>query len=66
MFKKFQMPVYVLIIKNVVPACLQCASHFSLQNMHPAGRQPDSNFIQLVAGRMQTNDKFGYFVLHGL
>jgi hypothetical protein len=34
-----------------------------LQILHPVGGQPDGNFIQLVAGRMQTIDKFGYFLL---
>jgi hypothetical protein len=33
--------------------------------LHPVGCQPDANFIRLVASRMQTSDKFGYFVLHG-
>jgi hypothetical protein len=32
-----------------------------MQNLHLASRQQDSNFIWLVASRMQT----GYFVLHG-
>jgi hypothetical protein len=32
-----------------------------LQNLHPVGGQPDANFIRLVASRMQTIDKFGYF-----
>jgi hypothetical protein len=36
-----------------------------LQNLHLADCQPNANFIRLVAGRMQTIDKFGYFVLHG-
>jgi hypothetical protein len=34
-------------------------------NLHLVGRQLDANFIRLVASRMQTIDKFGYFVLHG-
>jgi hypothetical protein len=33
--------------------------------LYPAGRQPDANFIQLVAGCMKTIEKFGYFELHG-
>jgi hypothetical protein len=32
-----------------------------MQNFHSASRQQDTNFIWLVASRMQT----GYFVLHG-
>jgi hypothetical protein len=35
------------------------------KNLHPAGRQPDENFILLVAGRMQTVDKFDYYRLLG-
>jgi hypothetical protein len=31
--------------------------------LHPVGGQPDANFILLVASRMQTIDKFGYFLL---
>jgi hypothetical protein len=33
-----------------------------LKNLHPDGCQPDANFIRLIASRMQTIDKFGYFV----
>jgi hypothetical protein len=29
--------------------------------LHPVGGQPDANFIQLVASRMQAIDKFGGF-----
>jgi hypothetical protein len=34
-----------------------------LQNLHPVGGQPDASFVQLGASRMQTIDKFGYFLL---
>jgi hypothetical protein len=66
-FKNIITPVHVLILKNIVPACLQntgalqCASRLFMQNFHSASRQQDTNFIWLVASRMQT----GYFVLHG-
>jgi hypothetical protein len=31
--------------------------------LHPVSGQQDANFIRLVASRMQTIDKFGYFLL---
>jgi hypothetical protein len=34
-----------------------------LQNLHPVGGHLDADFIRLVASRMQTIDKFGYFLL---
>jgi hypothetical protein len=34
-----------------------------LQNLHPVGGQPDTNLIRLVASRIQTIDKFRYFLL---
>jgi hypothetical protein len=49
-------------LKNIVPACLQntssltSASRLFMQNLHPAGRQLDANFIRLVASLMQTVD----------
>jgi hypothetical protein len=63
------MPVHVLFLKvSSQCACKtlaarQCASRLFLQNLHPAISKLDANFIQLVASRMQTIDKFGYFVL---
>jgi hypothetical protein len=47
-------------------AARQYASRLFLQNLHLAGHEPDANFIQLIAGCMQTIDTLGYFVLHGL
>jgi hypothetical protein len=50
---------HVIINKNVVPACLQNTSGLTmcklriLQNLQPVGRQPDANFIQSAASRMQ-------------
>jgi hypothetical protein len=34
-----------------------------LPNLHPVGSQPDAYFIRLIASRVQTIDKFGYFLL---
>jgi hypothetical protein len=31
--------------------------------LHPIGGQLDANFIRLVASRLQTIEKFGYFLL---
>jgi hypothetical protein len=69
---KFRNACLCLNLKKCRPSVL--VKHKQLNNMLAAyfckiciwlaGGQPDATFNWLVAGRMQTIDKFGYFVLH--